>query len=101
MQILQKVLQSLTLQKSDRKLVCVQVIDIFAQIGVEDPGYQSFQHDCPRRGQLMFSCHFLYFCSIVLLWKKKHEESDCLKHFQQSSHTTITVIFTVIDLKKQ
>lgn len=37
--------QNFTFQKSNRELICVQVIDIFAQIGVEDPGYQTFQHD--------------------------------------------------------
>lgn len=34
----------LTFQKCNRELVSVQVIDVLPQIGVENPGYKTFQH---------------------------------------------------------
>lgn len=34
----------LTFEESDRELVCVQVTDIFAQVSVQDPRDQPFQH---------------------------------------------------------
>jgi hypothetical protein len=35
----------LTFEKCNRQLVSVQVIDIFPQIGIENPSHQTFQHD--------------------------------------------------------
>lgn len=34
----------LTFEESDRELVCVEVTDVFAQVSVQDPRDQPFQH---------------------------------------------------------
>ncbi len=52
-------LSSLTLQKGDGKLSRVQVLEVLAQVVVEEPGDEPLQHDGHRGGRShQFERHF-------------------------------------------
>lgn len=76
----QKGTRALTFQERNRELVGVQVIDVFPQVGVEDPGYKPFQHDyIPKTRCLQITDHSLLLSLMVTEEsgkKKKKKEKE-------------------------
>lgn len=64
---------TLTFQKCNRELISVQVIDVFPQIGIENPGYKTFQHDYILKTRCLKIMDHSLFLSLMVIEESMKE----------------------------
>ncbi len=70
----QKEIRVLAFQKRNRELVSVQVVDVFSQISIENPGYKTFQHDYILKTRCLEIMDHSLFLSLMVIEESMKEK---------------------------
>ena len=66
-------------------MVSVQVIDIFPQVGIKNPGYKTFQHDYILKTRCLKLMDYSLFLSLMVTEESMEEEKK--KENEQKNQT--------------